>query len=78
MASATASKSSSYPTQTGSQSNAKLQYRLKCGLAPALRLYDEFQVKEGLWRMPLSIGDVFDHHFYDRVAEKHPELAVAS
>ena len=44
-------------------------------LAATLAVYDAFEVEQGVWPKPLKIEDVFDLRFYDRVVQKHPELA---
>jgi len=44
-------------------------------LAATLAVYDEFEVREGVWPKALSIDDVFEYRFYDTVVQKHPELA---
>jgi ABC-type nitrate/sulfonate/bicarbonate transport system substrate-binding protein len=44
-------------------------------LAPTFAVYDEFEVREGVWPKPLTIDSIFEHRFYDAVLQKHPELA---
>jgi ABC-type nitrate/sulfonate/bicarbonate transport system substrate-binding protein len=44
-------------------------------LAAMLAVYDEFEVREGVWPKALSIDDIFEYRFYDAVVQKHPELA---
>jgi len=48
------------------------------GLAPNLAVYDEFEVREGMWPTPLTIDDLVEYRFYDAVVQKHPELADAA
>ena len=43
-------------------------------VAPSVLLFDRFMVQEGVYPSQITIDDLVDFRFYDRVVQKHPEL----